>query len=147
MTKPQTTIEDRFWSKVKRGKEDDCWEWQGARFRQGYGAFTNKTTKYAHRMAYILTYGSIPEGMFILHKCDNPPCCNPKHLWLGTQADNVHDRYNKRHSKYYPLEKLGDKSKSAIRLLYATGFYTMQDLASMCKVSQSYISLIVAKKR
>jgi hypothetical protein len=70
-----------------------CMEWLGTRAFYGYGKtmFRGKTTT-AHRKVWTLTYGEIPEGMCVLHKCDNPPCCNPDHLFLGTHADNARDR-------------------------------------------------------
>lgn len=71
-----------------------CWEWNAAREKSGYGR-CSKPGKYAHRMAWLAFRGEIPSGMWVLHSCDNPPCCNPDHLWLGTPADNVHDSMRK----------------------------------------------------
>lgn len=82
---------ERFWSKIKQGMPNDCWEWQADKIPTGYGSFRDKVHM-ASRLAYEFEYGPIPEGMFVLHKCDNPPCCNPSHLFLGTQRDNVKDR-------------------------------------------------------
>lgn len=85
----------RFWAKVD--KSGDCWEWQGIRQRQGYGRVRrDKKLVYAHRLAYELTYGPIPDGLLVCHHCDNPPCCNPAHLFLGTNADNMRDCAEKR---------------------------------------------------
>jgi HNH endonuclease len=78
-----------FWSRVDVRGQDECWLWKGKVNNFGYGRIGGCRT--AHRMAYQLTHGSIPEGTFILHKCDNPPCCNPSHLYAGTPADNVRD--------------------------------------------------------
>ena len=90
----------RFWSKVKRGAPDECWEWQASRKPKGYGQlFINYHSAHAHRMAYQLTYGAIPDGMFVCHACDNPPCCNPAHLWLGTHRDNSADMVRKGRQK------------------------------------------------
>ncbi len=83
---------DRFWSKVKRGPE--CWEWQ-AGCSNGYGKLRFKGLSYrAHRVSYAMGH-EIPEGLCVLHTCDNPPCVRPSHLFLGTQADNAADRVNK----------------------------------------------------
>ena len=94
-------LEDRFWSHVEIKGADECWEWKGALLPGGYGVFTfNCKVVLAHRIVWELTYGEIEEGLNILHTCDNPPCCNPAHLWKGTNADNMHDRDNKgRNSK------------------------------------------------
>jgi len=94
--------EARFWSKVdKSAGPDGCWLWTAGKFRQGYGCFdvAGKSVK-AHRTAYTLTNGQIPHdgsahGLCVCHRCDNPPCCNPAHLFLGTHIDNVRDRENK----------------------------------------------------
>lgn len=91
----------KFWSRVKRGGPDECWEWMGSRLPTGYGHFYHRisekkyTTRYAHRTAYELTNGAIPQGMHVCHTCDNPACCNPTHLWVGTHKDNMHDRNRK----------------------------------------------------
>ncbi len=89
------TIDERFWAKVDRKGPDECWLWQrGA--RNGYGRFavTRDDIRTAHRVAWELTNGTIPEGLNVCHNCpdgDNPACCNPSHLWLGTQLDNMRD--------------------------------------------------------
>jgi hypothetical protein len=89
--------ETRFWPRVQIGEINDCWPWTGGRFDNGYGAFAMKgrSNVRAHRYVYELTNGSIPPGMVVLHSCDNPPCCNPLHLAVGTQQDNVDDRNRK----------------------------------------------------
>lgn len=83
----------RFWARVA-GKDhpDACWEWTGARKVLGYGklSWEAKVTT-AHRVAYALAHGPIPNGMFVCHRCDHPPCCNPAHLFLGTPKDNIQD--------------------------------------------------------
>jgi hypothetical protein len=91
-----------FWSFVDAKGQDECWEWRGARTRQRYGIFRMFRCG-AHRLAYELHHGILlptvpvvtPESPVILHKCDNPPCCNPFHLWLGTTGDNARDRNKK----------------------------------------------------
>lgn len=114
------TLEERFWEKVKIGEPDECWEWQAGKSKAGYGKISGTKESgyfYSHRKAWELTNGEIPDGMHVLHKCDNPPCCNPRHLWLGTQADNNRDRDNKGRSK----RKLAPSQIIEIRLRYANG--------------------------
>jgi hypothetical protein len=110
MRKP---IEQRFWRHVDIRGEDECWRWIGGRNQDGYGAFgiwvdenTSKTFR-AHRIAYELTKGPIPEGLFVCHTCDNPPCCNPRHLFLGTNSDNLVDMHRKGRARHPTGEENG----------------------------------------
>lgn len=75
--------------------QDGCWDWLGYKQPEGYGTFPHRGTHYAHRVSYQLHVGPIPDGLHVLHSCDNPPCSNPAHLFLGTVADNMHDRDRK----------------------------------------------------
>ena len=89
---------DRFWEKVDRsGGPDACWEWQASKTKSGYGMFTPKHSHktVASRFSWELANGPIPHGMHICHKCDNPSCVNPSHLFVGTPFDNQHDRIAK----------------------------------------------------
>lgn len=86
----------RFWPKVKIGAPDECWLWQAKAQLRGYGNICGwGRPQYAHRIAYALGKGDIPEGAHVLHKCDVPLCCNPDHLFLGDQAINMKDRFAK----------------------------------------------------
>lgn len=85
---------ERFWSKVD--KSGDCWEWVGYLNEKGYGKFRlNNKLQRAHRISYALKYGAIPEGMLVCHRCDNPKCVNPEHLFIGTTTDNARDSISK----------------------------------------------------
>lgn len=92
MPRPVGAIEDRFWSKVE--KTTGCWKWHGAK-SQGYGYLTvggrNAGLMRAHRLSYMIHNGKIPDGLMVLHSCDNPECTNPDHLRVGTHADNMDD--------------------------------------------------------
>jgi HNH endonuclease len=84
---------ERFWQKVDKRGPDDCWEWLGSRGQWGHGRFnTRGTVQWSHRISYELANGPIPDGLIVRHKCNFSPCCNPAHLILGTQADNVQDK-------------------------------------------------------
>lgn len=96
-------LEERFWSKVSVGPRDSCWVWQGA-LMGGYGylVVTDKPrrTVKAHRLSWELAAGHpVPDGLFVLHHCDNPPCVNPAHLYVGTKAQNARDRAVRRRGK------------------------------------------------
>ena len=87
---------ERFWARVERIPFSDCWIWTGGCFLSGYGTVRfRERNQHAHRVAWILAFGEIPDGLKVLHRCDVKPCINPSHLFLGTDADNMHDRDNK----------------------------------------------------
>jgi hypothetical protein len=87
------TLEERFWLKAR--KTDGCWSWAG-RLRQGYGQIAvNGKTVSASRASWVIHFGDIPAGMLVCHKCDNPECANPEHLFLGTQKANAEDMVKK----------------------------------------------------
>jgi hypothetical protein len=97
-------IAERFWPKVDRNGPNGCWVWTGSLGAKGYGRIGSGArgapTLLAHRVAWGFKHGPIPDGLFVCHKCDNPPCVNPEHLFLGTNRDNILDCMSKgRHVK------------------------------------------------
>lgn len=94
------TLVARFWAKVDRLSVGECWPWKGSRHPKGYGRI-RVGGKYgelisSHRVSWEIAHGRmVPEGKQVCHSCDNPPCCNPDHLWLGSNADNVADKVSK----------------------------------------------------
>lgn len=113
----------RFWSKVKKGP--GCWVWTAGTNGGGYGAFGIRgSMRPAHRIAWELTYGSIPKGKRILHHCDNRPCVRPKHLFCGTQKHNIRDAIRKGRfalGERTRNNKVTEKHVLEIRSRYAAG--------------------------
>lgn len=135
-----------FWSMLEKPDgEVGCWIWPRSKIPLGYGwVYIRKSGSiYAHRLAYSLVNGNIPAGMHVCHTCDNPSCCNPAHLWLGTPRENMHDRDRKgRGTKGWKYE--GKKSASPqivdeIRRLYGTGRYSQRALAKQFSLSKGAI--------
>ena len=87
-------LAERFARYLSPGAPEDCWEWRGQFNACGYGKFrlTPNSMNLAHRVAWQIAHGPIPDGLHVCHHCDNPPCCNPAHLFLGTHGDNMRDR-------------------------------------------------------
>ena len=102
--RPALPIEVRFNNKYIINEQTDCWEWQCATNNIGYGFFRDgDKMRTAHRVSYELFKGPIPKGMVVCHKCDNPKCVNPDHLWLGTMQDNYNDMVSKGRVKHRPV--------------------------------------------
>lgn len=144
------SMEERFWEKVR--KTSRCWLWTGQR-PNGYGrldTYAPKRANYsAHRMSWTIHKGEIPSGLHVLHRCDNPACVNPKHLFLGDQKANNADKIaKKRHVRGsgFPHSKLTDKSVASIKAQYQKGGITQTSLAGKYGVSRSQISGIVLGK-
>lgn len=121
MSAPRSDVPASFWQKVDKGTEDGCWIWTGARHRKGYGRFAvaNRRKVYAHRYSWELAHGPIPDGLFVLHRCDNPPCVNPGHLFLGTNQDNMRDAAAK--GRLVSRAKLTEAIVTSMRRRHAAG--------------------------
>lgn len=96
----RATMAERFWVRVDRAEGAACWHWLRAVTRDGYGYFHYGRARLAHRVAYELTHGPIPEGMQVCHQCDNPGCVRPDHLFIGTAQDNADDKVRKGRSQW-----------------------------------------------
>jgi hypothetical protein len=142
---------DRFWSMVKRGSEFECWPWLGLKSDRGYGKFASTSHSLrAHRIAFGITHDQNPPA--VCHSCDNRACCNPKHLWAGTNGLNNTDRAMKGRSAHpigerHPLHKLTEVDVVYIRLRYAKGGTTYRQLAEEYHVSQGAIQGVVSGSR
>jgi hypothetical protein len=115
-------VEERFWEKVDMsGGPDACWPWTGAVVHGGYGDFSIGAARKhnrAHRVAHWLVNGVWPGEMHVLHSCDNPPCCNPAHLSLGTRQENARQMAERKRSTFgakNPNAKINEKQMLEIR--------------------------------
>lgn len=150
---------ERFWSYVDRRGENDCWLWTRAKQSAGYGAFhvgiSRNSTMLAHRVAHGLTTGEAPEA--VCHRCDNPPCCNPRHLVGETRKWNNRDmvakgrhaaqtgRQRSKRGENHPAAKLSDDDVREIRRRYDRGDVTQYRLAEEFGVCQRTVAKVVRR--
>jgi hypothetical protein len=136
---------DRFLSKIAEPSDTGCMEWKCYRNKGGYGTIGIKGKKYlAHRVAWVVVHGNIPEELCVCHTCDNRSCCNPDHLFLGTHQDNDVDRQNKgRGAKGETMgnAKLTETQVREIKSLLRQR-YTQESIAAKFNVSRGTISSI-----
>ncbi len=142
------TLAERFWAKVDRsGGPDGCWLWVGGDNGRGYGRFwLNGRYEYSHRVSWIIANGPIAMGLGVLHKCDNQPCCNPEHLFLGTQKVNADDMKTKRRSASghrHGRAKLSDADVGAARFANAAYGTSAKELATALGASVSHMRSIL----
>ncbi len=152
-----------FWSHVQSSDPDTCWLWQLARDKNGYGKYTiRRISLRAHRIAYFLHYHVDPAELLVCHTCDNPRCCNPHHLFLGTEQDNILDARDKNRLNTASGARHGTKTKPdsvvrgeqrgsklteqqviEIRRLYSDERKTQQEIANQFGVTRENISVII----
>lgn len=160
-------LEDRFWSNVVQA--DGCWQWKASTTEDGYGRiFGDGRQQRAHRISWEIHKGPIPEGMSVLHRCDNPPCCNPAHLFLGTTADNMADKFAKGRENLpsrsganhwtrkkadaiarggdYGRSDLTDAIVAEIRARHSAGGITQRNLAAEYGIGYKNLNLIITGK-
>lgn len=131
--------EDRFWARVQ--KSDGCWTWIGGHNRAGYGRLmVDREVIPAHRFAWTIANGPIPQGMIVCHRCDNPPCVRPDHLFVGTYADNHRDMRAK--GRDVGNRRLSPPVARRIRELNASGV-PQAAIAAMFAIGQTTVSHVV----
>jgi len=142
------SLASRFWPKVDVKGSDECWEWAAVKTSRGYGQVWNGEKKMqAHRVAWELTHGPIPDGFCVLHHCDNRACVNPAHLWLGTNADNMADATGKgRMARGERNGRAGTKLTSEKVREARISKIPQYTIAARLGVSRSAISLIKSGK-
>lgn len=153
---PDFRVLQRFMSKILVNPVTDCWEWTAYRQKQGYGCFSyHGIQRLAHRASWELHFGRIPSGKDILHKCDNPPCVNPSHLFIGDDFINQQDRVAKGRHKGVAWDQRGEANKCAkltdetvfaIRAKYTGKRGEQRIFSKRYGVCQSLISQIVNRK-
>lgn len=145
--------EESLLARLPVGDPADCWLWPLAKTKRGYGLLRhNKRAYYTHRVAYLAFKGPVPADLDVCHTCDNPACCNPDHLWLGTAADNAKDMMNKGRGRQTclrgeasPRAILSEERALAILKLALSGM-NQQAIARQFGVSQSCVMLIKTRR-
>lgn len=140
-------VRRRFWSKVRF--TDSCWLWESAGDANGYGRFrVGRRVRLAHRVAWELTFGPVPEGGLVLHHCDNPPCVRPDHLYVGTYRDNAQDMLARNRRAYsrgeeHPSARLTLSQVEEIRRLAGSG-WSHRRLAALFGVGKSTVTSVLS---
>ena len=142
-----------FWSRINVTEPDSCWEWCGARKPPwGYGQVRIERRAYhAHRLAWEIANGQeIPAGLVVMHKCDNPPCCNPAHLSIGTVAQNSVDMVEKGRACFGERNGMSKLTAELVRKMrdeYAAGGVSQRAIAKAYGISQGHVCAVLAGRR
>jgi len=140
---------DRFLEKVEPEPMSGCWLWLGARQPFGYGVLNisrRGRVETAHRLAWGLFRGTIPDAMHVLHRCDNPPCCNPAHLFLGGPRDNRADMVAKGRDRGRGKKKLTPEMVGAIRARAAAGGVTQTQLSEEYGITRRHVYGVIHRE-
>lgn len=150
MHRRRTPLLERYHQRVRKADPDKCWPWTGSYSVAGYGTIgeggRGGKTLYAHRIAWELVHGPIAEGLHVCHRCDNPGCVNPSHMFLGTHGENLRDMVAKgrnAHGELHGNAKLTLVDVGDIRATYAKGGVTQYDLAATYGVSRGCIEHVI----
>lgn len=141
---------ERFWENVDVKGEDECWEWTAAKTTAGYGViYWNSENTYAHRLSLELDNRPIPARFHACHKCDNPPCVNPKHLFVGSPRENMLDKVSKgRHPKgenHYAAKLLDSEIAEMRKLVAENGIIV--DIAKRFNVTSGYVVEVASNRK
>lgn len=148
-----------FYSRVPKLGPEECWEWTGWRSTPNYGMFSVGQTEFlTHRLMFFIKNGMLPPHLKVCHRCDNPPCCNPDHLFLGTQNDNVQDMIKKgrmgacglppeliKRGSACTTARFNEEQVMEMRRLYADGM-TQKELAIRYDVGSAWMCRLVHRK-
>lgn len=145
------SLDERLWSRIERNRDGQCWVWHGFRNVGGYGRISVKSRQtLVHRLVYEMLIGPIPDGLCVLHTCDNPPCVNPAHLHLGDRRENLLEAYARKchpgqKSENNGNAKLTHADVEAIREIYALGGETHVSLARWFGIKRSEVGYILRR--
>jgi hypothetical protein len=150
-----TSVYERVWRRIERRGDDECWPWVGAHTLAGYGliqygSMYDRHSMAAHRAAYVSVKGSIPEGLVVMHSCDNPACCNPAHLSVGTHKENAADcaaKGRRRKTKTFGgrVRKLSDDDVRSIRVM-GDGGVDKHEISAIFDICPTYVDKIIKRR-
>lgn len=147
----QSEIKEDFFTNVQLGTKNECWIWLAGKTGLGYGQYIlNGKVLYAHRVSWMLKNGDIPKGLHVLHRCDNPKCVNPNHLYVGTHQQNMNDKKMRGRNpglkgELSPKAKLTWEQVREMRILYSKGNISHRELAKKFGISNRMVSAIIRK--
>lgn len=141
---------ERFWSKVEKGGEDECWLWKACKHKKGYGWFkVNHQLMRAHRIAFLIRNGFLPVNLCVCHKCDVRDCQNPSHLFLGTPSENNKDRNMKgrqMRGERHIFAKLTNDDVRKIRKLGEERQITRKEISKMFNIKPRHVYKILKRE-